>query len=369
MIDATAMMYGGSLLGALALSLIFTPVALRFAVRRGVLDHPGLHKSHQSPVPYLGGTAIVVAFALSVMVAALVGPRAGVGQLAIILGAAVGLAFIGLVDDLRGLNLWFRLLMQAGAAAAVISVGVMVSLTPWPIADVLITLCWIVGVTNALNLLDNMDGLSAGVSAIAAFFIWVMAAMSGQYLVASLSIALAGCCLGFLRHNFHPARIYMGDAGSLFLGFLLSVLTIKLAFDTRGPAIHFVPVLVLGVPIFDTCLVTVARVLHGRGPLAGGLDHASHRLVFVGIPVRASVALIYTAAISLGWLSVAVARVDETTGLILTGLACSIALLVGVLLGAVPVYGDSKRRRMMIREVLEHEEPADVPATASARSR
>jgi UDP-GlcNAc:undecaprenyl-phosphate/decaprenyl-phosphate GlcNAc-1-phosphate transferase len=353
--------YAGAFAVSLALALGLTPIALRLAVSKEVLDRPGDYKVQESPVPYLGGVAIVISFAIAVAIATLINPPASrVGELMVLLGGGVGLSLMGLIDDLRGLPPLLRLVVQIGAALAVWSTGVGVQLFDASAANAVLTVFWIVGVTNAFNLLDNMDGLSAGTAAIASGFIFVLAAMNGQLLVAALSIALCGCALGFLRHNVHPAKIYMGDAGSLFLGFMLAVLGVKLRFDAPASVTFMVPILVLGVAIFDTTLVVTSRLLNKRGVLTGGRDHISHRLVFVGIPVRAAVALVYGAGTSLGWLAIVMSRQDRTTGFILMGLVVALALFAGTLLGSVPVYETSKRRKLMITEVSPHEEPGDA---------
>jgi UDP-GlcNAc:undecaprenyl-phosphate GlcNAc-1-phosphate transferase len=198
--------------------------------------------------------------------------------------------------------------------------------------------------------------------------------MNGQFLVATLAIALAGCAAGFLRHNFHPARIYMGDAGSLFLGFLLAVLALRLRTHMATRITFLVPIVILGVALFDTALVTANRLIHRRSPISGGRDHTSHRLVFVGIPVPVSVSIIYAGAVALGWLGVVMARVDRTTGIILMSLVLLIALFVGVLLSLVPVYETSRRRRLIIQDVTGHDRAGEVtaalgePATIQGRS-
>jgi UDP-GlcNAc:undecaprenyl-phosphate GlcNAc-1-phosphate transferase len=355
--------YLGIFLGALLLSLLLTPLALRMALRRQIMDEPGGHKSHASPVPYLGGTAIVGAFALAVGIGSLLRPpESGRDELLIVLGLALGLAVMGLIDDLRGLSPWLRLAVQFGAGIGVATTGVGVAVFDWAPLNLALTVVWVVGITNAFNLLDNMDGLSAGVAAIASAWFFIIAAANGQFLVAGLAIGLAGCALGFLRHNFHPARIYMGDAGSLFLGFMLAVIGLRLRFDAPMEITFLVPILVLGVAIFDTTLVTVTRLSHGRSPLSGGRDHTSHRLVFVGIPVPATVALIYAGAISVGWLALIVSRVDHGTGYLLVAWVLLVAGFVGLLLGRTPVYETSRRRRLMIQEVVGHElEPSSSP--------
>ena len=349
--------YAAAFVAALALAWLLTPLMLRVAVRLSVLDVPDDRKAQDSPVPYLGGVAIVVAFSLTVLVAgALAGQDASVGPLAAVLGAAVVLALMGLVDDLRGLSPYLRLAVEAAAGVVVYLTEPAISLPGPPAVGLVVTVLWVVAVTNAFNLLDNMDGLSAGVAALAAAAFCLVAALNGQYLVAALSAAVAGCATGFLRHNFHPAKIYMGDAGSLFLGFLLAAIAVRLKLaDAPREVALFVPVLVLGVALLDTTLVTVNRLRHGRSPMQGGRDHISHRLVWVGIPVPVSVGLIYAVAASLGFLAVLLARLDRVSGLMLVGFVLVVGAGVLALLSAVPVYDTSRRRQAMLRVVREHE--------------
>lgn len=348
----------------IALTLGMTPLALRLAQRRGILDEPNEIKAQASPVPYLGGAAIVVSFAIVVLAASIVRPpNSGLTELAVILALAILLAVVGLVDDLRGLSPYVRLGIEVAAGVVVWATPAGAEVFANGTLNLIITVAWIVGVTNAMNLLDNMDGLTGGVAAIAALFLFVIAADNGQFLVATLSIALAGCALGFLRSNFHPARIYMGDAGALSIGFLLAVLAMKLKFVDAPQVVALgVPVLLLGVPLFDTILVTVNRLLHKRNPLMGGQDHSSHRLVFVGIPIPAAVTLIYVGAGSLGCLALVLSKSDRGPGLILLGWIAIVAIAFGILLSRVPVYETSRRRHLMLQEVARHEtEPSVEP--------
>jgi UDP-GlcNAc:undecaprenyl-phosphate GlcNAc-1-phosphate transferase len=334
-----------------------TPLAMREAVRRRILDRPNEIKTQDSPVPYLGGVAIVVSFVAVVLGAALVfPPESGLGELALILGLGTALAVVGLFDDLRGLSPWLRLAVEIGAGVLVWRTQAGSEVFANDGLDLVITVLWIVGVTNALNLLDNMDGLSAGVSAIAALFLFAIAAVNGQFLVATLAIGLAGCSAGFLRSNFHPAQIYMGDAGALFLGFLLAVLSLKLEIVDAPPILSLaVPIVLLAVPLFDTSLVTINRMLHRRSPIVGGRDHTSHRLVFIGLPVPVSVGLIYGGAISVGWLALVLSRVDRGAGLLLLGWIAAVMAFLGVMLSRIPVYESSRRRHLMLQEVRRHE--------------
>lgn len=323
--------YGGIFFASLLLSLLLVPLALRFALRRGVMDHPGGYKQQAQPIPYLGGMAMLVAFVVAIGGAAIVRPPvAGRTDLLVILGAALVLAMVGLLDDLYGLGVAVRLVATVAAAVALWFGGTQIQLTGVVAVDATLTVLWIVGITHALNLLDNMDGLSAGVSLIAAGAFFTIAALNGQFLIAALSLALAGCAAGFLRHNRYPARIYMGDAGSLFLGLMLAVLGIRLRFGAPQYITVFVPVVVLTVPLLDTALVTIARWREGRHVLVGGADHVSHRLVRLGLPVPGAVVLIYGIAVFSSLLAIVISRQrDVVSAYLLVGLWFSMASLAG----------------------------------------
>jgi UDP-GlcNAc:undecaprenyl-phosphate/decaprenyl-phosphate GlcNAc-1-phosphate transferase len=321
------------------LSLLLTPLCLRLAVHRGFLDQPGAHKGHESPVPYLGGLAIVGALSVAVIAAAVIDPPPSkLDELVVVLGIALALSIVGLVDDLRGLGATIRLVAEIGAGLGIWATGVGVGFTGSSFANLVVTCLWIVGITNAFNLLDNADGLSAGIAGISAVSFFAIAAADSQYLVAALAISLAGCALGFLRHNYHPARIYMGDAGSLYLGFLLAYLGLKVRYPLPESISFLVAPVALTVPILDTSLVTITRVLHGRSPFRGGRDHISHRLMRLGFPVRWAVGSMYLASASLGVVALVISRVDPTSGGVLAGLVGVLALIAGIALGSVSVY-------------------------------
>jgi UDP-GlcNAc:undecaprenyl-phosphate GlcNAc-1-phosphate transferase len=195
-----------------------------------------------------------------------------------------------------------------------------------------------------------MDGLSAGIAAIASFSFFAIAASNGQYLVAGLSLALGGCALGFLRHNFHPARVYMGDSGALFFGFLVSFVGLKLQFNISSEVSVLVPIVVCSVAVLDTSLVTIARLRHGLSPFQGGRDHISHRLVKIGLPVPVAVTVLYVAAASVGVIAFVIARSDETAAWVLAGLVAILLVGIGVLAYNVPVYENSKQRFFTVVE-------------------
>ncbi|MDQ4077615.1 MAG: undecaprenyl/decaprenyl-phosphate alpha-N-acetylglucosaminyl 1-phosphate transferase [Chloroflexota bacterium] len=294
---------------SLLLAVGGTPLMRGLAIRTGVIDQPATRKLHSTPIPLLGGVAIYAAVCGALF---LFSDRFYVAQVASILLGATWVSFFGLWDDRVGLAAVPKLLAQLGGAAILIASGVMVRLPVPEVLNVALTLLWIIGITNALNLLDNMDGLSSGVGAVAATFFLLLAALSGQYLVGSMAAAVLGACLGFLLYNFNPASIFMGDTGSLFLGFVLAALGIKLRFPTNVPWVTWmVPLLVLAVPLFDTTLVFISRLRRGKNPLTTpGKDHISHRLVARGWTRREAVLLIYLAGCASGALAIFVSAAD-----------------------------------------------------------
>ena len=322
-----------TLLLIFATALVFavgaTPLARWLALRTDVVDRPSARKIHTTPMPRLGGVAIYGAFILALILFA---ERFYVPQMIGIIVGATWVSFLGLWDDRVGLAAHWKLLGQIGGALILVLTGVSVELAPNALVNVVLTILWTVGITNALNLLDNMDGLSGGVAAIAAGFFLAIAALNGQYLVAMLSAALLGAALGFLVYNFNPARIFMGDAGSLFLGFMLAAVGIKLRFlHLPVTATWFIPILVLGVPIFDTTLVVISRLRRGVNPLTTpGTDHTSHRLVARGLTRRAAVVRLYLVSGALGLAALVCAQGN---------LAVNYAILLLVaILGASALY-------------------------------
>ena len=337
---------------ATVVSLVITPLAIRAALRLGVLDRPGEHKSHATPTPYLGGVAIVLAVTLAILLAAVVRGEefTTLSQLLGLLGIALAMALTGLVDDLRGLPVALRFGLQFAAALGLWAIGIRVSLTGLTLLDLPLTVLWTVGITNAMNLLDNMDGLSASTATIASLWFGVIALINGQVLVGALAFAVAGAAAGFLRDNRPPARIYMGDAGSLFLGIMLASLGMQLSLGRGMLATAAIPILILTVPVLDTALVTVARLRHGISPFQGGRDHTSHRLVRVGLPVPVAVGLIAIASLAHGWVALLLYRIDTVSGVLLLGLTVLFDLFFFALLAKVPVYDNSRGRDLFIGE-------------------
>ena len=237
-----------------------------------------------------------------------------VRELAVVLGVALLFSLMGLVDDLRGLSPQFRFIAGLVLAISVVAYGISLE-SPLPdFADSIISIIWILGMTNAFNLLDNIDGLAAGTAAVASGSFFFIAVMNNQQYSALLAIGLAGAMLGFLRSNFHPASIYMGDAGSLFIGFMMAYLGLKMrTMVTEIPQL-FAPVVVLGVAVLDTTVVVVSRVRRGLSPFTGGQDHLSHRFLRLGLSVRRSVTSLLVASAALGVLAVGLSDAPAGVG-------------------------------------------------------
>lgn len=305
--------------GVLVLALALVPLTRRMAPGLGLMDQPSARKVHLRPVPRIGGVAIFVV----VLVAAVVlGQRYNFAQFGSIIIGATGISLMGAIDDRWGLAPAVKLIGQVLGALLLYATGVYVGLFRQPLLDLLTTVFWVAYITNSINLLDNMDGLAGGVSAIAAAYFALMCAFSGQYLVGALSIAVLAACLGFLFYNLNPASIFMGDSGALFLGYLLAAIGIKLRFPDNVTFVTWmVPVLVMGVPIFDTALVFISRLRRRLNPLTTpGKDHVSHRLVAAGLSQREAVLALYVACFVLGMLAVFVTRATVLEGYIVGGL-------------------------------------------------
>jgi UDP-GlcNAc:undecaprenyl-phosphate GlcNAc-1-phosphate transferase len=315
-------------LTALIFSVLATPIARRLALHAGVVDSPSARKIHGAPVPLLGGAAIYTGFMLALL---FLGDRFYVRELIGILLGATLVSLFGLADDHWGLHAYLKLGGQLLAGVILIVGGTQVSLFSNPWLNWAITLLWVVGITNAFNLLDNMDGLSGGITTVAATFFLLLAAMGRppQVLVGTLAAALIGACIGFLRYNLNPATIFMGDTGSMFLGFLLAALGIKLRFPSNVPWITWlVPVCVLALPIFDTTLVFVSRLRRGKNPLTTpGKDHLSHRLVALGLTRREAVLTCYLVGGACGLVAVYIAQSRFPDGYVAAGLLALAATL------------------------------------------
>ncbi|MBN1136376.1 MAG: undecaprenyl/decaprenyl-phosphate alpha-N-acetylglucosaminyl 1-phosphate transferase [Anaerolineae bacterium] len=303
---------------ALAVAVGGTPLVRRLALQLGIIDRPSARKIHLKPVPLLGGLAIYAAFIAALL---LFGNRFRLNELISILVGASLMSFLGVWDDRRSLSPWLKLIGQFLAASILVVTGVYIGTFPWEPLNIALTLLWVVAITNAMNLLDNMDGLSGGIGAVASIFFLLLAVMNRQYLVGALSAALLGACLGFLVYNFNPASIFMGDTGALFLGFVLAATAIKLRFPEGIEIVTWmVPVLILGLPLFDTALVIISRLRRGLNPLTTpGKDHVSHRLVAMGSTRREAVLICYLICAGLGILALFITQASLIEGYVVGG--------------------------------------------------
>ena len=304
---------------AFALTGLLTWPVRSLAIRLGAMDKPNLaRKTQVEPVPYLGGVAIALGITIITFAAVFVGGNKSgenadqLKDLALtVLLPALALGAMGLIDDLRSLSPWPRLIAQSvvGTVVACVIVNNGTIGTPFSSAsantglsngswlNTAVTIFWIVGICNSINFFDNLDGAASGAVAIAALGVFVIAFDRGQELVSALSIVTAGATIGFLMWNKSPAKIYMGDAGALFLGIIISVATIRL-----NPGIVptwkslAIPVILLAVPLLDTCVAVFSRLARGLSPLTGGKDHLSHRLVRAGLSRRMAAVTLWSAS-------------------------------------------------------------------------
>jgi len=335
---------------ALFASLLLAVPVRALALRVGMVDLPGPRKVHLQPIPLLGGLAIYGGVLLGVYSLFQGEARAQIGG---ILAGATLIAAVGILDDrgwlhhqvklFIGMPLAAGILLLSGIHAQVFSV--LVGGRTGEVLDALLSVVWVVGITASFSILDHMDGLCAGIAAMASIFFAVLAYLNGQTLVSVLAAAVLGAAAGFLRWNFKPAKIFMGDGGAMFLGFLMATLGLKLRLEHSN---HFAswlaPVLVLGATIFDTTLVTISRSRRGLLPFATpGKDHAAHRLANVKLGQRGAVLVMYLIGAISGSFAI-VASYLSTTRAILLAVAVVVATLIGVaLLERAPYEKQAKK--------------------------
>lgn len=287
-----------------AASLGLTPLTRQIAMRLGVTAAPNKRNIHSGHMPLMGGMAIYIAFVLSVL---LFSPPFYLVELGAIVAGATLLAWIGYLDDRKDLSPRLRLVVMTFAALVVALAGVQIRLFGNPLIDIPLTLFWIVALINAVNMIDNMDGLAAGISAITSGFFLFIAVSQGQILVSMLAAAIFGSAVGFLTYNFNPSSTFMGDMGAYTLGFVLAILAIKLKFATQPLNVSWmVPVFVLAVPVIDINLAVFTRLAEGRAPMEAGKDHTSHRLLSMGFSQRQTLFILYLMCVLFGGIAVVV---------------------------------------------------------------
>ena len=300
---------GEALLCAMVMSFILTPLVKSFAYRIGAIDVPkDSRRMHKKPIPRLGGLAIFLGFIFSILLFV----RPIDMQLRGILLGSVLIVVLGVVDDSAPLRAGFKFLVQIAAALIAVYHGVVVQILSNPNvfsdepywflgwASVPITVLWIVGITNSVNLIDGLDGLANGVSTISALTMLVIALLVSEGQTAIIMAALVGACVGFMPYNKNPARMFMGDTGSTFLGFILATISIQGLFKYYAIISFAVPFLILGLPMFDTTYAIVRRLAHGQNPMSPDREHIHHRLIDMGLNQKQAVAALYVVSSILG---------------------------------------------------------------------
>lgn len=317
------------------LSFVMTPIIIRISNKHGFVVEPREDRWNKKPAALFGGIALFLSFVIPYLVFVPI-DRLSIG----ILVCATTVFLLGFFDDITGLTPQLKLLIQLIVAVGVIFFGITVKIIPYPVLSIPLTILWIIGITNALNILDNMDGLAAGISIVTALSIFFYSFISNLTYPAILAAILAGSAIGFFKYNFNPAKIFMGDCGSLFLGFMLSIITIIGTWRTVTNLVFvlMVPLAIMIIPIFDLALVTFNRTGHGRGIFRGGKDHCSHRLVFLGLSEKRAVLSLILISALFSLITIITSKINFYMALLILTLIGVFLIFFGIFLGEVKVY-------------------------------
>ncbi len=329
---------------ASVLSFASTPLVKLLAEKVGAVDVPkDDRRMHKKPIPRMGGLAIFLGFLFAVILFVDISV-----QLRGMLIGAIVIVILGIVDDIIPLPALLKFVVQIVAAYIVVAHGTVINTFTNPnifsadpyidlgVLSIPITIIWIVAITNAVNLIDGLDGLAVGVSSIASFSLLLIAIFLPEYNIAILMAALAGACIGFMPYNLNPAKIFMGDTGSTFLGFVLACVSIQGLFKFYALVSFAVPFLILGLPLFDTLFAIIRRLLKGQNPMKADRGHVHHRLIDMGFNQKQTVTILYVMSGLLGLAAVVLATTGELRALMLI-----FALVLALVLG-VKIYMDSK---------------------------
>ncbi|HHU68899.1 MAG TPA: undecaprenyl/decaprenyl-phosphate alpha-N-acetylglucosaminyl 1-phosphate transferase [Thermoanaerobacterales bacterium] len=301
-----------SLIIGFAISYIMTPLVKEFAWKIGAVDIPNDERRvHTKPIPRIGGLAIYAAFVITLLITV----PLNLNTIGILIGSTV-IVILGIFDDLYDLSPKIKLIGQIVAAAILVCFGIKVEWVTNPFGGMFylgklsipITIFWVVGITNTLNFIDGLDGLAAGISSIASFTLMVMALCEGLSSVVVLTAALAGGALGFLPHNFNPAKIFMGDTGAMFLGYTLAAISVVGAVKSATVIALVVPILALGLPIMDTAFAILRRFVNGYPIMQADKDHIHHRLLAIGFTQKQTVLIMYSISAVFGMSAIALAE-------------------------------------------------------------
>lgn len=326
-----------ALLVAAVVSFLMTPVVKTFAYKVGAIDVPkDARRMHKVPIPRLGGLAIFIGFLVSIVL--FVNIRGNQQMQSILLGSVI-IVILGVVDDITPLPAMFKFVVQIVAAAIPAMNGVVIQAVSNPnvFSDNLywvlgwlsipVTVIWIVAITNSVNLIDGLDGLANGVSAISATTVLIIALLGSESQVALVMAALVGACVGFMPYNLNPAKIFMGDTGATFLGYILATMSIQGLFKFYAVISFAVPFLILGLPIFDTTFAFIRRIAHGQSPMHADRGHIHHRLIDMGLNQKQAVATLYVISAILGLSAVVLTTGGEQKAMLFFAALCIVALV------------------------------------------
>jgi len=321
-----------------SLSILITPIVKRIAILNGHIAKPREDRWNKNPTALFGGVAIFLSFIIPYAIFV----KFSVASLGIMLAGCL-IFGVGIFDDVARLKPYTKLLSQIIIAALLVHFGIKINVIPYPLISIPLTILWIVAIVNAFNLLDNMDGLSGGIGAIVGIVLFIYSLLNGNLEVGLPALILAGSLLGFLRYNFNPAQIFMGDSGSMFIGFMLGAITLQGTWreSTQLVMVLFIPLLILAVPIFDTMFVTLMRSVNSRKVFQGGKDHISHRMVVLGLSEKKTVMSLYFIGIAFGAISILSMFVSPVVTGVLILLAVISLVYFAAFLGKVKVYGQA----------------------------
>lgn len=352
-----------ALVVALVVSFLMTPVVKTFAYKVGAIDVPkDARRMHKVPIPRLGGLAIFIGFMVSILLFVKITPEIR----SILLGAVI-IVVLGVVDDIMALPAMLKFVVQIGAALipALNGVTILAISNPNLFSDNLywvlgtlsipITVLWIVGITNSVNLIDGLDGLANGVSAISATTVLVIALMASETQVAIVMAALVGACVGFMPYNLNPAKMFMGDTGATFLGFILATMSIQGLFKFYAVISFAVPFLILGLPIFDTAFAFIRRIAHGQSPMHADRSHIHHRLIDMGLSQKQAVATLYVISAILGLSAVVLTTGGEEKAMLLFAALCIVAVVAARVVFPKEVKEELHEELEELREHGHHE--------------
>ncbi|QCX33380.1 undecaprenyl/decaprenyl-phosphate alpha-N-acetylglucosaminyl 1-phosphate transferase [Caloramator sp. E03] len=332
--------YGGIFILSALLSFLITPLVKKFAININAIDVPkDDRRIHKTPIPRMGGLAIFLSFVIS----ALCFSRFNKSVIGIVLGSLL-LVIGGMIDDIRPVKPLQKLAFQVLAAFLLIAFGINVSCITVPFLPgdgyiyigyfgIPITILWVVGITNAINLIDGLDGLACGICFISSLTLFGVSLISGRYIAVLLTAALAGSCIGFLPYNFNPAKIFMGDTGSQFLGFALAAISIQGAIKSAAAVVVAVPILALGIPIYDTLFAMIRRKINNKPIMEADRGHLHHRLLDMGFSQRQVVFIMYSISVILGTTALLAMMLTAKKSFALLIVVCSITLAFGIEIG------------------------------------